>query len=447
MKIALVYMNTEPNVGRGAGYIAGAVMQAGFQLSFFDSAYIPPMQIAHKIAEDGYDVMLVSTMTLVFPMALEMIRYVKQHSNAIVLVGGIHPTIIGESLLREHAEIDYLCIGEGETMIAEFLRHLGSESLFEVNNLAYRQGNHVIANRLNPPQKLADLPTFPWELFSKQSIVQKSGGFLYVTATRGCPYNCTYCCNSIYLRHYGKGYIRFRPVMQVIEELKYLNSQYKPDLFYFGDEMIMADSDYAIKLFRAIKEQLNIPYGCMIRVEHLTPESNRILKNTGCQYVGMGIECGDEKFRREHLKRFMSNEQIISGFRSLMEAGIFTTSYNMIGFPFADDADLSRSTVHLNQKINPGYAQITIFCPFPGTPLYDYCVRNDLIDWNRLSARARYYENSVLKGYNLQQTRRNIEKLLNPRGFQFKAQYRETSSPNGLRMALSKPGSPSLQSS
>ena len=207
----------------------------------------------------------------------------------------------------------------------------------------------------------------------------------------------------------------------------------------------MADTDYAAKLFRAVKNQLNVPYGCMIRVEHVTPESSRILKNTGCQYVGMGIECGDEKFRREHLNRFMSNEEIIAGFMSLKEAGIFTTSYNMIGFPFKNDDHLTRSTVDLNRKINPGYAQITIFYPFPGTRLYDHCVKNDAIDWNRMAATERYYEESVLKGYALQKTRKDIEKFLNPQGFRFKPGNRETLGRHGLRMALHAPGLRSIQ--
>ena len=439
MKIALVYMNTEPNVGRGAGYIAGAVMQAGFGISFFDSAFTPPMQVARKVVENRYDLLLVSTMTSLFPSALRMIRYVKQHSDMIVLAGGVHPTIIGKKLLEEHEDIDYLCIGEGETMVTEFLQHLGSESLFRINNLAYRHGGHVLANPLNPPQNLASIPAFPWQAFSEQSIVQKPGGFLYVTATRGCPYNCTYCCNGTYLRHYGKDYIRFRPVPQVIEELGYLKDKYNPALFYFGDEMIMADTDYATKLFRAVKNQLDMPYGCMIRVEHVTPESSRILKNTGCQYVGMGIECGDEKFRREHLNRFMSNEQIIAGFMSLKEAGIFTASFNMIGFPFKNDGHLTRSTVDLNRRINPGYAQITIFYPFPGTQLYNYCVKNDVIDWNRMASTERYYEESVLKGYALQNTRKDIEKFLNPQGFLFELRNREFSKRPGLRMVLHKP--------
>ena len=440
MKIALVYMNTEKNVGRGAGYIAGAVLDAGHCLSFFDSAFIPPMQIARQIVREQYDVLLVSTMTLVFPLALAMIRFVKQHSNPVVLLGGIHPTIIGKTLLEEHGEIDYLCIGEGETMVTEFLDHLGSNSLFKINNLAFRKGGRVVANRLNPPEDLSKIPPFPWQAFSDQAIVQKPAGFLYVTATRGCPYYCTYCCNGIYLKHYGKDYIRFRPVKQVLEELSYLKKSYRPGLFYFGDEMILADTKYAVNLFKAIKSRLKIAYGCMIRVEHITPEIAHVLKETGCQYVGMGIECGDTKFRREHLNRFMSNEKIIEAFKLLKAAGIFTTSYNMIGFPFDNDGELTRATVRLNQILKPDYAQVTIFYPFPGTGLYDHCIEKDLIDGKRMATRERYYGESVLKGFNLQRERIAIEKFLNPQGFRFKPLNPGDINGQGLRMILKNPG-------
>jgi radical SAM superfamily enzyme YgiQ (UPF0313 family) len=182
----------------------------------------------------------------------------------------------------------------------------------------------------------------------------------------------------------------------------------------------------------------------MIRVEHITPEIARILKETGCQYVGMGIECGDKKFRREHLNRFMSNRKIMEAFQLLKAAGIFTTSYNMIGYPFENDADLTRETVRLNQAVKPDYAQVTIFHPFPGTKLYDHCLEKDLIDAGRMATRERYYGESVLKGYKLQQERINIEKFLNPQGFRFKPVDRRKASRRGLRMDLKKTGTPSM---
>ena len=436
MKIALVYTNSEANVGRGAGCVAGALAAEGCHVTLFDTFYTPPEAVASRVAADGFDLLLVSTMTLLFPQALAIIRQVKSQRKIPVLMGGVHPTIVGEKLLEDHPEIDYLCIGEGEAMVVEFVRRLGTEALFAVENLAFRWQGRVHANPLRPPTDLAGLAPFPWHLFPDQSVVQPGQGFLYVTATRGCPYNCTYCCNGIYLSRYGAKYLRFRPVDRVVEELDRLNRRYKPKLFYFGDEMIMADAGYARALFTEIRRRLNLPYGCMIRVEHASAENADLLKETGCQYVGMGIECGDETFRKTILNRKMSNARLEEGFSRFRARGIFTTAFNMIGFPVDYDDALTEATARLNRKIRPDYSQISIFYPFPGTRLYDYCVENDLIDGDRVSGQKRYYEESVLRGRAVQKLRRALMQRLNPHGFRFPETFPAKEPSRGLRMAL-----------
>lgn len=436
MRTALVYMNTDYNVGRGAGYIAGAVLRAGHELDFFDTVYTPPDKIAATVVAGRYDVLMISAMTQLFPQALSLISAVKQRRDIVVLAGGIHPTIMGADLLQQYPQIDYLCIGEGESMVVDFLNHLGTEALYTVPNLVFRRQGEVCANQVRPPEDLSSGPPFPWHLFPPSSVIQKSPPFLYVTATRGCPYNCSYCCNGIYLKQYGKGYIRYRPTDQVLAELTDLKKRYNPQLFYFGDEMILADPNYARELFHRIESELAVPYGCMLRVEHVTPEITGLLKKTGCRYVGMGIECGDEVFRRKQLLRFMSNAELETGFGLLQAAGIFTTSFNMIGFPFEDDERLTEATVRLNQKIKPDFAQVTIFYPFPGTKLYDHCVHHDLIDPEKMAAQARYHNESVLRGASLNARRDQVASLLNPHGFQFRFKAARPKSPGGLRMKL-----------
>ena len=114
-------------------------------------------------------------------------------------------------------------------------------------------------------EDLAHLPPFPWHLFPNRAVVQEGQQFLYVNATRGCPFACSYCCNAAYLRLYGKSYLRFRPVEHVIDEFRLLQRTYAPGLFYFGDEMILSSPDYARDLFQAIHRELNVPYGCTAR--------------------------------------------------------------------------------------------------------------------------------------------------------------------------------------
>ena len=249
MKIALVYTNSEANVGRGAGCVAGALAAEGFDLTFFDTFHLPPQAVARRIADNGFDLLMVSAMTLLFPQALSIIGTVKAARNIPVLVGGVHPTIMGEALLAQHSEIDYLCIGEGEAMVTEFVRRYGTEALFDLPNWPIAATAAYTPMPSGRPRTWPDWRPFPGICFRNNPWFRPGRAFLYVTATRGCPYNCTYCCNGVYLRHYGAKYLRFRPVDQVVEEIDRLNRRHRPKLFYFGDEMIMADAGYAGETF------------------------------------------------------------------------------------------------------------------------------------------------------------------------------------------------------
>jgi len=133
----------------------------------------------------------------------------------------------------------------------------------------------------------------------------------------------------------------------------------------------------------------------------------------------MGIECGDEYFREKYLNRRMSNERIKDAFARVKNADIFVTSYNMIGFPFENDSYLTEKTVELNKEIQPDYAQFSIFYPFPGTELYEFCLEKDLIDEDKKANTKQYFSESILKGFNLKNKIREINLTFNPDGFQF----------------------------
>lgn len=416
MKIAFIYMNTVDNVLYGVGYLAGTILRAGHELTLINSASSSIDKATRRVIKGDYDVLMISSMTMLFPEAMKLARRIKQQKPIPILLGGLHATIMKEKVLADHPEIDFVCIGEGESMVVEFLELFDHESLYGIRNLAYRREGNIIVNPLRPPENLSELPFFPWHLFPKRSVLQENGS-IYVNASRGCPFRCSYCCNSLYLDLYGiKKYLRFRPVERIIEELTYLQKKHKPSWFYLGDEMIFSKKDQARLLFTSIKKHIDLPYGCLVRPEYVTPDVVTLLADTGCRLVGMGIECGDENFRRRELGRYMSNEVIKKSFFLLKNAGIFVTSFNMIGFPFAYDERLTDETVRLNQQVSPDYCQLTIFYPFPGTKLYQRCVDFDLIDPDKVSRSTNYYKESVLKGTMVGRKRDELANMFNPQG-------------------------------
>lgn len=85
----------------------------------------------------------------------------------------------------------------------------------------------------------------------------------------------------------------------------------------------------------------------------------------------------------------------------------------MIGYPFANDDELTKSTIELNQQLKPDSVQVTILYPFPGTELYDKCLNENLFDAQKLKMYSDYYEESVLKDVCLKQRCAEIRDMLN----------------------------------
>jgi anaerobic magnesium-protoporphyrin IX monomethyl ester cyclase len=420
MRVAFVDVRNTYATGFGAGIVASAIKQAGFDIDLYNTYWSHSSTIAKRIAKRDYDVLMISSMTILFPKAVQLIRMVKALKPDIpVLVGGIHAIMVGAKILEDNPEIDFLCHAEGETTAVEFLKNLGKESLYDLDNIAYRKDGKIIVNKLRPAENLDEIPSYNWDLFSKYEILLKNGT-INIYATRGCPYNCTYCGNSVYLKKYGKAYLRFRSIDNVIKELQLLKRKYKPKFFHFNDEMMLFHKEYAITLLKELKSKVDVPYGFMARVEHINQEVVEVLKSTGCQYVMLGVECGNEEFRRKFLNRFMTNEQIENAFALVKKAGIFMTSFNMIGYPVDYDDKLTEDTVNLNKKLQADFTQISIFFPLPGTKLREYCEEHDLIDKEKLAKATDYYEDSVLKGVSLYEKRDKLELMFNPKRFNFK---------------------------
>lgn len=401
MKVGLIYFNNDKLVSRGVGYLASAITKAGHDLLFFDTVWVPESKDLSQIIAGSCDVVLLSATTLYWPRAQQMATSIRQICSVPIVLGGIHATIARDAILRECPAIDYICIGEGEDFIKEFLSKLHTQELYAIHGLGYRAADKIYLNPIRACTDLHSLGAFDFSLWNPKSVVRDAElvpGFTYVFATRGCPFKCTYCCNTYYLDLYKGNFLRTQNIEIVMDELRYLKTHYPVSMFYFGDEMLIFNEQYVTELFGRIAAELKMPYGCMARVEKITPSIVQLFKRTNCKYVGMGIECGDEQFRREWLHRYMTNEQIVDAFVVLRQIpNLWLTSYNMRGFPVPYDNRLTEATNAINRKIGPNHVQMTWYCPMIGTCLGDYCRAFGLVDEDKLAGINDYFAQSVLK--------------------------------------------------
>ena len=83
-----------------------------------------------------------------------------------------------------------------------------------------------------------------------------------------------------------------------------------------------------------------------------------------CLYINMGIEAGNPEFRKEILNVNRPNKQILNAFKLVRKHGIYTSAYNVIGFPHETREDIFK-TIELNRQCSPDSIYTQIFYPCP----------------------------------------------------------------------------------
>jgi radical SAM superfamily enzyme YgiQ (UPF0313 family) len=92
----------------------------------------------------------------------------------------------------------------------------------------------------------------------------------------------------------------------------------------------------------------------------------------------MGMECGNEEYRRKYLDKNITDDKIVKAFLTARESGLETRSYNIIGLPFETRENI-KETVELNRKCKVGSVSISIFMPYEGTKLRELCIEKNLV--------------------------------------------------------------------
>jgi radical SAM superfamily enzyme YgiQ (UPF0313 family) len=178
----------------------------------------------------------------------------------------------------------------------------------------------------------------------------------------------------------GKGsWVRKKSVGRALAEVQTFIDQYHPGFLNFDDDTFIKDRNWLFEFLDGYRKITALPFDCNSRPETINDAVCAALKAANCQFLCIGIESGSETFRRELYGRTMTNESIVSAFRTARAHGLKTYSFNMVGAPGETFRDYLE-TVRLNRRIMPDAFQITTYYPFPGSALYDKAAADGLID-------------------------------------------------------------------
>jgi pyruvate-formate lyase-activating enzyme len=189
-------------------------------------------------------------------------------------------------------------------------------------------------------------------------------------ATRGCPYRCTYCFNrTLNERHrpYGR-LVRTRDPERIVDEILHVRDRWGVALVWFLDANFTADVRWLEAFAAAYRRRVGLPFMCKLRPERATERVVRTLVGANCTAVGIGLESGSERLRREWLGRPVGDADILAGCRRLKAAGLRVLAFNMLGIP-GETLDEALRTVAFNVACGVDFGAATILQPYPGTAL------------------------------------------------------------------------------
>jgi radical SAM superfamily enzyme YgiQ (UPF0313 family) len=130
----------------------------------------------------------------------------------------------------------------------------------------------------------------------------------------------------------------------------------------------MAYTDKEFAQFQEIYQDIKLPFWCQSRPEEIQEERIRKLMDIGCFRMGLGVEHGNENFRKKILNRKNTNSMIVENMKILNKCGMPFSVNNIIGFP-TETRKLAMDTIELNRLIDSDNANAYSFSPFHGTPL------------------------------------------------------------------------------
>jgi anaerobic magnesium-protoporphyrin IX monomethyl ester cyclase len=387
MRVLFVY--TDINVKGGAksyhfglGMLSAVLKQAGHDTSLaylFGSYDTKPLM--DRIEEFSPDLIAITTTSFQYKYIRRILEEIK-HKGIFTICGGPHISLAPQELERTSG-LNAICLGEGEEALLELVNNLQNGSdINNIRNIWVKDSRGIHKNPCRPLiQDIDSLPFGDRELFDYQDIVNSDYDRAIFMSSRGCPYSCAYCCNSGLRKLQDGKYVRFRSIKNILDEIKEVISKYDVRSIYLNDDVFTVKAKYVEEFCISYKEKIGYPFEINTRVENLSNNMLEDLKDAGCYRIAMGIEQGSEKFRKEILNRSMSNAKIEKAFELTKKFKIRTKTFNIVGFPF-ETYKTHMETVNLNRKVQPSSLVIYIFEPYPGTSLYDICIKNNFIKKN-----------------------------------------------------------------
>ena len=410
---AFRFATTSITLPLGLAYISAALKKKDFKVQIIDAVGNEPDsrvgyykgylvgesldKIVNKITSATNFIGITVVFTHEWPLVVKLIDLIKnKFPNKKIIIGGEHVSAMPEFCLAT-SKADYIVMGEGEETIVELISDnlIEENKLKKIRGLGYRLENEIFINpRRQRRTDLDEIALPDWQSFEVKKYHQnRFVGGMYsesitvpILATRGCPYQCTYCsAPNMWLPRWIP-----RDPIKVVDEIEYYKKTFNAKNFPFQDLTAIIKKEW-IKAFceEIIKRNLNItwqlPTGT--RSEAIDDEISNLLKKSGMTSMAYAPESGSEETRK-FIKKKMKTENLFKSINSAAKAGLNIAVFIVIGFPHDNKKNLRENINFIKRLASQGVTDMSVgyYMALPGTQLF-----NSLFDSGKITLDKKYF--------------------------------------------------------
>jgi len=379
------------NFPLGLGYVSSYLKSKGFNvfclnLCHFDKSIPTKKILKEHIEKYNIDVFCIGTLSWYWDEIESILKLSKKIKPDIINVVGGAIIVSDPELALKNLDMDIGVMGEGEITMAELADALDQGKDFRnIPGLTFLNDDEVIITEPRPVITDLDSLPFPdyegfgfeeWKTLIRGTNylqVADKGSIIYseLVGSRSCPFRCTFCYH-----HLGNRY-RQRSLDNVFLEIEHLINNYGVNYFYFLDELFSANHQRMLEFAERIKKYKIVGWGGSFRVNDVSLEVLKTLKETGLKYTGYGIENINDSILKS-MKKMITLKEIEKALELNREAKMVYTGNIIYGDPAETEETAERTLKYIFEHPQYNFSQVFLRV-IPNSEVYQLAIKRGLI--------------------------------------------------------------------
>ncbi|HDY87465.1 MAG TPA: B12-binding domain-containing radical SAM protein [bacterium] len=406
----------------GVFALASYVRSIGYDVVLLDGRLFHKKVMHQKIIDECRDAFAVgfSVMTCQIQQAYDYSKMLKKlYPDLWVIWGGIHPTLFPEQCIKPDF-VDFVVNGEGEYCVEQLLRMLKKNdtkswlTIGLIDNLVWENPLGLIfINPLGKPIDINELPDPDYSMIPMK--VYMEGPFwnyfdyeverlFDICTSRGCPYKCTFCATTLPAFSTWRALTAERVNSLIDLAVTKFNAKH----IWFTDDLFFVSKKRAVAIMEhIIDKKYDITWEALTTINLfkniLTDDVLALMKKSGGIVLGMGAESGSDRILKIINKPQQTRETIMYAMKQCNKHGIIPKPSFLTGIP-GETHDEAKETIKLIADIaevcpKTSFYVPSVFRPYPGTALYEECIKLGFKEPETLEAWLKYefHDNYFIK--------------------------------------------------